>query len=310
MSMARKLGVLIPAMAAAMFLIAAPPVLADDKCALQPVASLDMTVDSTGRISVPMSFAGKTENMLIDTGSTISLLTADTAKSLGLEMKDVHSRILFQFFGGAVVTQYVTALDIALGQMVSRAMDFAIFPEGSSPDTNGILGENILSSYDLDLDFANSKLNLFSTDHCPGQVVYWTSTPVAVVPFSRDRGDHILFDATLDGKNIQALVDTGAYRSVANWETVGDAFGLTETSSGVTREGEGDHAVYTYPFKTFTFGGVTVNNPDITMAPRTVSRIRSSMLPPVILGINVLRRLHIYVAAKEGKLYITPASAH
>jgi hypothetical protein len=31
-------------------------------------------------------------------------------------------------------------------------------------------------------------------------------------------------------------------------------------------------------------------------------------LPQVIIGMNVLRKLHIYIAYKEQKLYVTPAA--
>ncbi len=41
-------------------------------------------------------------------------------------------------------------------------------------------------NYDVDFDFAVGKFNLFSKDHCDGQVVYWTRSPVAVVPFSQN----------------------------------------------------------------------------------------------------------------------------
>jgi hypothetical protein len=30
----------------------------------------------------------------------------------------------------------------------------------------------------------------------------------------------------------------------------------------------------------------------------------------IVLGMNVLRRLHIYIAYGEEKLYVTPATAH
>jgi hypothetical protein len=30
----------------------------------------------------------------------------------------------------------------------------------------------------------------------------------------------------------------------------------------------------------------------------------------MLLGMNVLRNLHVYVAYKERKLYVTPATAH
>ncbi len=38
----------------------------------------------------------------------------------------------------------------------------------------GVIGTDLLGKFDVDLDIAHKKLNLFSPDHCKGQVVYWT----------------------------------------------------------------------------------------------------------------------------------------
>jgi predicted aspartyl protease len=310
MMLTQKLLVLVPVILAVAFPAKAASVFTDDECKLEQVASLDMTIDSTGRILVPMTISGKTENMLIDTGAAISLLTRDTAKSLNLYIGYGVGHRVFQFFGGAFVTQAATATNVELGQMKSDQMNFGIMPQASPPDTNGLIGQDILRHFDLDFDFANSKLNLISTDHCPGRVVYWTKTPVSVVSFSYDDIDHIVFEATLDNKRIEALLDTGAYRSVGDWETISDKFGLQVTSPSVKQLGQSSRPFYTYPFQTLSFEGVTINNPDIILAPKSVSNLRRSDVSPLVIGINVIRQLHVYVASKEENLYITPATAH
>lgn len=63
-------------------------------------------------------------------------------------------------------------------------------------------------------------------------------------------------------------------------------------------------------------GGVTIDNPVLLLLPDLVanaghrtrpgSLIRvENGLPDVLLGMNVLRRLHLYIAYKESRLYIT-----
>lgn len=282
-----------------------------DDCRLQRAASLPMTIDSTGRITVPMSVSGHVLHMLIDTGGFGSFLTADAAQKTGLVIEHGYNPDVFiTFYGGARVRDFTHARTVALAQMKAENMLFGIMPEPMPSDEDGIIGQDILRAYDIDFDFAGGNLNFYSTDHCEGRVVYWTDSPVAVVPFKRDRMSHIILDTQLDGKDLTAIFDTGAANSQAEWETVSGMFGLTEKSAGMKKlAGEGAEAYYTYPFKALTFGGVAVNNPELVLANYGVSHLRTDQ-PQLLIGINVMRRFHLYIANAENKLYITPASAH
>lgn len=307
-----RLGV---SMIFAAVLLAATRVQADTQCHLLQAASVDMTIGSSGRIVVPMTIGGRQVRMMIDTGSPLSLITFDLARSLNLNIK--HADIgaagtsILTMFGGLTVTEYAKAPDVAIGALKTDSMGFGIYPGASNlNEIDGLLGADIMQNYDLDFDFAHGKFNLFSKDHCNGAVVYWTRTPVAVVPFSREaRGGHFLLNVQLDGKTERAIIDTGATRTVGTWEPLAEDFGLSEKSPGVTAVGSQDDVVYRYAFKTLTFGGVTVSNPDITMIPRAESGM-VDMSQNLVIGINVLRQLHLYVATGEEKFYITPASAH
>jgi hypothetical protein len=51
-----------------------------------------------------------------------------------------------------------------------------------------------------------------------------------------------------------------------------------------------------------------VKNPAFVLMPQSVAKVRG--LPDMIIGIGILRQLHLYIAYRERKLYATPASAH
>ena len=297
-------------------LLLALPAHADDHCQLMEAVSVSMRVDDGGRITVPMSMTGKPVSMMVDTGSILSLLRFETAQALGFDIKHVEIGKagvgIVTMYGGLTVTEYTKAKDVAIGQLRTDSMGFGILPGNLQEDVDGLIGSDILGNYDDDYDFANGKFNLFSKDHCAGNVVYWTRQPVAVVPFSHDLYGHIIVSVMLDGKNFDAYLDTGAYRSVAGWEDMHHAFGIDEKSAGVKQQGSADAPRYNYPFKALTFGGVTVNNPDLTLIPNSESGRGNggNVRPTLIIGVNVLRQLHLYVAQGEKKLYITPASSH
>ncbi len=190
-----------------------------------------------------------------------------------------------------------------------------LLPENRLPaETAGTIAPDLLQYFDIDFDFANEKFNIFSQKHCPGQVVYWADEDsYAVVPITLDPTAHIDMPVELDGHRIKATIDTGSSRSLFSWDNARRFFDIDEKSPGVKPLGE--HGSYQYAFKTLTMKGdgegvtITVQNPDIALVPDKTSGMAYSD-PVLILGMGILRQLHLYVAYKEKKLYVTPASAH
>ncbi len=260
-----------------------------------------MKIDVSGRIDVPMAIGGKTFNMLIDTGGFASMLMESTVKSLDLRTHEVGN-LRVTGFGGYFYNRFVEADDITLGELKQPSLKFLV--HGDMADVGGILSPDILRNFDLDFDFANSRLTLFRPGDCEGQHVWWTKDPYSVVSFTTDRSQHIIVPVTLDGKQIDAMFDTGASTSVLDLETAESLFGFDEKDARVETETGYD---YKFPFKELSFGGVVVKNPRLPL----IKRVDTGTLAPIMLvGINVMRMLHMYVSYPEGKIYITPASAH
>lgn len=64
--------------------------------------------------------------------------------------------------------------------------------------------------------------------------------------------------------------------------------------------------VYRYPFQSLTFQGITVQNPDVAI---TVQDRPDASAPKFLIGIGVLRQLHMYISYKDQMLYVTQAEA-
>jgi len=284
---------------------------AQQKCQLLRVAKLDMTMDPGGRINVPITIGGKTVTLLVDTGGFESGLTRSTVDALGMTPKQTPEPIA-RMYGGAVIDHFVFTHDDVLGGLKASNLAFLVFPDDASlSGAGGTLAPDILKNYDADFDFANSTLNLFSKDHCEGRVVYWTQSGYGKIPFELTDDGHIAFTLLLDGKEVRAVLDTGARGSVASFERIEMDFGLDAKSAGmkVLPDTDPKTPLYHYPFKALTFDAVTVTNPDIALIPDDQSNVGGG-LPTMILGMNVLRHLHIYIAYGEKVLYFTDASAH
>jgi predicted aspartyl protease len=185
--------------------------------------------------------------------------------------------------------------------------EFLIMPDHMAPaGIDGTLAPDILRAYDDDFDFANATFSLVSKDHCPGKVVYWTDTGYSEVPFYRDRVGHIQTEVEMDGARFRVIFDTGFSRSIMGLDEARNLFHIPADSPLLKpADAPGFPGAFRYPFRRMTFGGVTLQNPDIILIPERDSRIEGA-----IIGISVLRQMHIYVAQDEGNMYVTPATAH
>ena len=210
------------------------------------------------------------------------MLTQSAAERLKLRPM-MMIMVYMKMFGGRTLDHYVVAHSMEIAGAHVRNHEFVLIPDDILPPSiDGILGPDILQVFDADFNFAASKLDLFSNDHCPGKVVYWTHDDYAVIPFKMDEGRHIQVDVQLDGKDVSAIIDTGSSRSLMSLETAEDMFKLDEKALSA----KNGH----YPFKTLTLQGITVNNPDLILVPDDKSQIMGGYREPrLILGMGVLR---------------------
>ena len=200
----------------------------------------------------------------------------------------------------------------------------------------GVLANDLMSNLDVEIDFAAHKINYFSTDHCEGKVIYWPAAAIAVVPYRTSRtgrnpspldDSHIRVPVTFDGKQLIAVIDTGASRTTLSEQVARDLFHVTADSPGSVPLGtvanDPEHKVFDHVFDGLTFDGVTVSHPRVVVFPDLVgskdpnNRLRTGDLirkvdddigPELTIGMDILRKLHLYVACREHKLYITSSA--
>lgn len=302
------------------------PAAAKDCPALTLLNTLPLEpVGDDAAMLVSVRVQGVPEKMLLDTGGLFSQLSQDVVKQLNLDERD--SEITLIDVAGNPFGKKTRVSKFEFGRMAAGPVEFQVAPPGFPGDgIAGIFAPNLFLRDDIDLDFADRKMNYFSPDHCEGQIQYWPAPAVAAVPF-RMIENHIQVKVIVDGKPLDAIIDTGASRTAMSQEIAQRVFGLAPESPGMTLVGNvaGDATLkrYGYVFASLSFEGVAVSNPHMFIIPDVVAKGADNglktgsnvkrwsddvKLPPVIIGMNVLKKLHLYIAFKEGKLYITPAS--
>jgi hypothetical protein len=307
--------------AAALSLFSAPG-RADDqaKCRLMRVAALDMGTSAEGKATIPASIDGHPLTLAVDTAGILTTFAERTVTALGIPY-DIEPASHLYIYGGIPIKHYAQISNLRLGNLPVGTLTFPLMPDNLMPTgVDGTVSPDLLANFDLDFDFADAKLNLFSRDHCTGKVIYWTHDPAAVsrIPIQLDEDPmapsedyHIIIHVTLDGQEMKAIVDTGASDTVLSYDKAQDAFSLNKDSAGMRRvpAPNGLSDAYTYPFKQLSFAGVTVGNPKIVMVPNSEAQMNPNA-PDLVVGMNVLQHLHVYIAYGEKTLYVSSAGAH
>ena len=267
---------------------------------------------------VPVTIDDAAKNLLLDTGGAVSEISRATADQLELPTRGTQTRVYDM--QGNVSGSAVTIPDFVIGGENEHAIHMQVAADpglGKNGPIDGRLATDLFHDSDIDMDFGAARLTAFSSEHCEGRVVYWNQSqkPVAVVPTTL-RDNHIGLQVTVDGHPLNAVLDTGSQYSVMNADLARRIFGLDPEPFGPPQPGSG------HIFSDVAFAGVEITNMRVhvmndrmTASPPFLQRYRAFdrrfgadlAQPDLIIGMDVLRHLHIYLAQKEHRLYITEA---
>ncbi len=289
-----------------------------EDCSLKLIASYDMA-PSEGSVVIQMVMAGKPRYTVLDTGSFTSWVTQKFVDDDRLETHDITTMKVYGARDRA--EKYVTVPSVDIGPFHQPASNFMVEPSGDYGEISAGLGNNALEQFDVEFDFAGKKVKFFSQDHCEGQVVYWTKA-YTVLPFSLpDQTIHV--EMTLDGHDLDTAFDTGTSLTYLNERVLAGTFGRDPSSEKeVTLYG---HKFHSATFNSLSIGGVTFPNPsllvmrdtmrelakeDVPVKDQNQAGVTLAHFPHLLLGLDAIRHLHIYIAYKERKIYVSAADAH
>ena len=318
------------AFAAAAFV--ALPAAAQDCVPQTRITTLDLvpTIDRREEF-VPVTIQGTRKLMLLDTGGAMTEITTETADELHLVRRRGNFRLYNMY--GEVSEQFAEG-SLEVTPLKADSLALAIAPGqhlfGEDTEIAGVLAPDILKHYDIDVDFGTDKMSLFSPDHCEGKVIYWKPDAVAVIPMRVLRSGHIIVPVLLDGQRVLATLDTGAYRTALMRVTAESEYHLTlgasDTPKSGSLTGKPNAETFRHTFNTLSFDGIVVKNPQVEIIPDLLRQpLLDAAAPPtgtrildprkieadasLLIGMNILRHFHLYIAYREQRLYVTPTQS-
>lgn len=312
-------------------------------CQLVQLAAFDMAPKELTQI--PVAIGGKLYHFTLDMDAPFSSISRDVAKAEGFAQSPVPAHVIMTV-GARSIYHLATVPQMHIGSIAAEKVSMAEMPpQLEKVYGDGIIGLDLLAGVDVEMDPAHGKIRLFSQDHCPGGVVYW-SRNYAVMPLHKSRAGYRYFQVDLDGKKVRAHFKPEQENVTMTRVGVCLAFGIHRNDPKLVPVGPHNPKaqILRYPFRKMMVGNLEVDYPEIDLLPvmtangamvwpgqhnlvpipskcDDIRRLRSDhkrewknvrgMYGPIglWLGMQELRRFHLYFAFKENKLYVTPADA-
>jgi predicted aspartyl protease len=310
---------------AALAIAAACPAHAEE-CRPDTLASFDMGFLA---VFVPVTIDGQNYAFMVDTGGSLSTLAPAVASTLNLAPATIARGEETFMTDGTMLDRFVTVGALQIGAAKIAGVRFMLQPQQSRAGIAhfaGTVAPDFLRNFDLDFDFGRNTMSLLSREHCPDRAASWTDTAIAV-PFQTDAAHHIVVPVKLDGVQTTAAIDTGSSTTVMSALLAERDFHLAPGKGLQQRPGATARSLvrYQHAFQTLKLNGVEIERITIGILPdemattaiahhqfklaerRPTGPVMNAV--PLIIGLDQLRKFHLYVDYRNEMLYVAAANA-
>jgi clan AA aspartic protease (TIGR02281 family) len=277
-----------------------------DDCHLKDYGTLPVEMVGS-RATTMVKINGNNTRFILDTGAFFNIMSSANASSLGLKLQPTPFGFRVGGVGGTASAQQAHVKEFGILDTTLKNVDFIV---GGTDAGSGLLGANLLDSADLEIDLAHGKLTLFKVDHCDNEsLAYWVKDGkynVADIKPADNQFDRRTFlTVTINGKKVQALLDSGASATALSRdaaERAGIDLNAPGVKAGRSSVGIGAKAVKTW----------TVNIDSFSVGSETIQHTQMQVIDgrfddstDMLLGVDFLLAHHMFIANSKKKAYFT-----
>ncbi len=200
------------------------------------IHDLNDVVNSNRSISIPINISedgliffdkvrvGETDyRFLLDTGATQSAIFETTLSRSDLHVEPSANTLVHGMVTSAQLPT-IEVSNIELGSLIFTQKTLIVLPDRdeifkSTDAFDGIIGMDILASYQIYVSPGISELKLIPNDIVVTPPVSWDRMDLIANPFKNDNRNLHFIEVRVAGKIRPALVDTGSEFSVMNWNS-------------------------------------------------------------------------------------------
>jgi predicted aspartyl protease len=281
-----------------------------DDCSIVKIGRAPL-IEVRGHYQVPATINGEAPmDFVVDTGAERSTVHVDAAAKLELPAR-AGPRTYLVGTDGKRGRSYpkvtVERLEFAGLQRTGVVMAMRDTAINGASDARGVIGADLLSDFDVELDYRNNRLSLYRITGCErsGKGFQPWSTPHDVVPLKISSTNILSLPVTIDGKELEMALDTGAVRSKVSMNAAVRKLGLdlerlkaeaprniSHSTSGATIQN------YTHRFGSVQIGEGTYDNIEIKISEIKVDPYDG------LLGLDFLRSRKVWVSYATRQLLV------
>jgi hypothetical protein len=283
-------------------------------CQMLQLAELDVTMQNNTPL-VPVIIDGESVQMIVDTSYTRTQIRRSAAKELHLKLRP--GIVTFRGPNGLDQADMTSVPDFTFAGITTHQIAFYVTAQRvATENVVGILGEDILSHFDIEFDLASGKMRLFAPKDCKGdQVAYWTHD-YFVADLTHGEVAVPLIDVSLNGQKMLAALSSGNPQSTVTSQAMRQSGIKPETASPVVGTlQDGTTKPISVVFPSLTVGQETLHNAQLGIAgpysrddlARFESQLehRAFIAPDLEIGGDFFLAHRIYLAHGEKKVYFT-----
>ena len=268
-------------------------------------------IESHGRFSVPVSLNDEMLLMLVDSGAQRGALLARTADRLHLPT-DPSQTFRANGVGGGSVGEHPRVADtVKFGPAVwprYAIQTVNILRPGQADEPSspvGVVGADMLSAYDVELDFPARTVTLYAVSGCGGDFIPWPGRHDVLSP-QHGPADLFVVPVTLSGHQIRALLDTGSNTSSLSRSAAraagadADALKRDRPDSYVGSKGVAVGA-HRHRFDSLQIGAATYRNAQVSVQDADFGPF------DMLLGMDFLRSHRLWLSYRTHQVFIQPS---
>jgi len=264
--------------------------------------------DRQGLMLAPVAVDGVTVPGIFDTGAQTSAVTEALVNRLGLLGDDRHSSLM-SGIGGEGTPQndaLVERLELAGYDPASGHYPVFAVPvdAGHGQPLGALIGADLISHFDIDLDVTGRQASLYDLDRCPDPPPDWLAT-ADQVPLDISWTGRLKLTVQIDGHDVSAILDSGATATVVDLPAA-ERLGVTEAQLAHEHGGAGFGAAgvafnsVVHTFRSLQIGREHFAAPHLSVLDRPLQEA------DMLLGLDWLRIHHVWISYRRHRLFIAP----
>jgi predicted aspartyl protease len=250
---------------------------------------------------------GRPVTLILDTGAERTVLTPTAADRIAAQRPIVEFPRQLRGISGDLQSREIELRSFTAGSVALPWRRVLVAPvtmaQVFATPLDGLLGADVLSDFDIDLDLPHHELKFYEKQICPTASPDWRE-PYISLSTGLSRGQHLFFPVRLEDRSLTAFIDTGAQITTVS-RAAAHAIGVTDSLLASDRPAKAQGiAAGPLPARIHQFAKLNVG-PLVIARPEILVTDVSASDADVVLGIDFLFRRRVWLSYGARRVFLS-----